>query len=86
LKGGSRQYGELPPRDVLVAPWHDIHVDLIGPWNVTVHGVDLYFNALTVIDPVTNLLEIYRVQEKSAYHLGQQLEVVALSATDAMHP
>lgn len=74
MKGGSRQYGELPPRDVLVAPWHDIHVDLIGPWKITVQGMDLYFNALTVIDPVTNLLEIYRIQEKSSYYVGQQLE------------
>ena len=74
MKAGSRQYGELPARDVLVAPWHDVHVDLIGPWKVQVHGMDLYFQALTVIDPVTNLCEIYRIQEKTAYHVGQQLE------------
>ena len=36
--------------------------------------MDLYFNALTVIDPVTNLCEIYRLQEKSAYYVGLQLE------------
>ena len=60
--------------NVLFMPWHDIHVDLVGPWKITVHGMDLYFHALTVIDPVTNLLEIYRLQEKSAYYVGQQLE------------
>ena len=59
---------------MLYAPWHDIHINLIGPWKITVNGIDLYFHALTVIDPVTNLLEIYRLQEKSAYHVGQQLE------------
>jgi hypothetical protein len=74
LKVGSRQYGELPPRDVLVAPWHDVHVDLIGPWKVTVNGLDCYFHALTVIDPVTNLLEIYWLCEKTAFHVTQQFE------------
>ena len=74
LKTGSRQYGELPARDVLVAPWHDVHLDLIGPWKMTVHGVDLYFNALTAIDPVTNLVEIYRLQEKTAYFTSLTFE------------
>ena len=27
-------YGQLPPRDALVAPWFEVAVDLIGPWNV----------------------------------------------------
>jgi Integrase zinc binding domain len=64
LKVRSQQYGELPPRDVLVAPWHKVNVDLIGPRR----------HALTVINPVTNLLEIYRLREKTAVHVAQQFE------------
>lgn len=74
LKIGHRQYGELPPRQVPLSPWSEIHCDLIGPWKVTVNGIDLYFNALTVIDPVTNLLEIYRLSEKTALYVGMQLQ------------
>ncbi|GKY96404.1 hypothetical protein MPSEU_000599900 [Mayamaea pseudoterrestris] len=73
-KGGSRQYGELPARDVRVAPWYEVHVDLIGPWKVSVNGIDCYFRALTMIDPVTNLVEIVRYQDKSAYHIGRLFE------------
>jgi transposase InsO family protein len=79
FKRGNRQYGQLPPREAPYAPWSEIHVDLVGPWDVTVNGITLYFNALTIIDPVTNLLEIARIQEKSAYHVGLQLEIGWLS-------
>jgi hypothetical protein len=59
-KSGARQYGELPVRDVRVAPWYEVHVDLIGPWKVSVNGIECAFKALTMIDPVTNLVEIVR--------------------------
>jgi len=36
--------------------------------------VTFYFNALTVIDPVTNLLELYRLPDKTAYRVGQSLQ------------
>jgi transposase InsO family protein len=73
-KAASRPYGHLPPRDTVVAPWTEIHVDLIGPWHIKVQGLDLYFNALTIIDPVTNLLEIVRIDNKTADHVGMKLE------------
>jgi hypothetical protein len=52
-KSGSRAYADLPPRHAIVAPWHEIHIDLIGPWRFRVQGIELHFNALTIIDPVT---------------------------------
>jgi len=52
-------FGELAPREALAIPWQEIHVDTIGPWRVKHRGIKLKFKALTVIDPVTNLLEIH---------------------------
>jgi hypothetical protein len=74
LKAGSKAYGHLLPREALVAPWYEIQVDLVGPWKITVQGMDLYFNALTIIDPVTNLVEIIRITDKTARHVRMQLE------------
>jgi hypothetical protein len=39
-------------------------VDLIGPWVVQVRGNPYEFSALTVIDTVTNLLELVRIDDK----------------------
>lgn len=64
MKPGHRQYGELAPRDAPLVPWQEVHVDCIGQWQIKVRGVNLAFNALTMIDPVTNLLEIVRVSSK----------------------
>ena len=45
-------------------------VDLIGPWNISIHGQELVFHALTCIDPVTNLTELVRINNKTAAHVG----------------
>ena len=55
-------YGELPSRIADLAPWNAVAVDCIGPWSITLpDGQTLQFNALTCIDPVTNLVEIVRI-------------------------
>jgi hypothetical protein len=69
-----RHYGELPAREVEGNPWATINVDLIGPWPITIHGHQFIFQAFTVIDPVTNYCEIIRIHNKSANHVGLQLE------------
>ena len=74
LKVVHRHYGELPPREVRGNPWSDIAIDLVGPWTVKVHGIALTFQALTVIDTVTNFCEIIRIYDKTARHVGLQLE------------
>jgi hypothetical protein len=51
-------YGELPPREAPLLPWDEVAVDLIDPWKVEVQGQEIEFNALTSIDPVTNLVEM----------------------------
>ena len=67
-------YGKLPPREAIFMPWEEVHVDLIGPWKVKVNGKMLEFNALTCIDPVTNLVELIRIENKTAAHVAKQFE------------
>ena len=72
-------YGELPPREAIFMPWEEVHVDLIGPWKVTIGSQTLEFNALTCIDPVTNLVELIRVDNKTSQHIAQQFKNCWLS-------
>ena len=72
-------YGELSSREVTIAPWEEVHVDLIGPWTVPIRGREVEFNALTCIDPVTNLAEIARIDQKTARHVAQKFENCWLS-------
>jgi len=62
MKTGHPKHGQLAPRDVILIPWTEVHVDLIGPWKYKVRGLrEIAVRALTMIDPVTNLVEIVRV-------------------------
>lgn len=74
-KPPGRGYAHTPARQALAAPFHEVAVDLIGPWKVTVNGQELVFNALTAIDTVTNLPEIIRVENKTAEHVARQFEL-----------
>jgi transposase InsO family protein len=81
-KANNRGYGLLPPREADMAPWREVAVDLIGPWKVKLGQVPganaeethITFNALTCIDPVTNLTELIRIDGKSAAHVGAKFE------------
>ncbi len=62
-------YGLLPEQEVWIAPWDEVAIDLIGPWKVKVNGQQVEFNALTCIDTVLNLVELTRVDNKTAKHI-----------------
>ncbi len=62
VRVNNRPAGQLAPRNAPILPWHEVHVDFIGPWNVRVNGQAMKFDALTCIDPVTNLVEIVRLR------------------------
>jgi hypothetical protein len=47
-------------------------VDLIGPWTVQVHGRPYEFEALALIDTVTNLVELVRIERKDSDHIMQK--------------
>jgi transposase InsO family protein len=74
-----RQYSKLPPCKVKGTPWSDIAVDLFGPWKATIHGQAMTFQALTIIDMVTNYCELICINNKSARHVAIQLENARLS-------
>ena len=62
----GRTHGEAPPREALGTPWREVAVDSIGPWTLEVLGHEMQFKALTIIDTVTNLVEIVRLDNSSA--------------------
>jgi len=70
----GRGHGELAPREAEVMPWRRVAVDLIGPWTFLAAGQELKFSALTIIDLVTNFVEVVRIHNKSAEHVGLQFE------------
>ena len=67
-------YGYLPPREAPLTPWSEVMVDLIGPWKITMNNEDVFFNALTCIDPVTNLVEMIQIENKTAEHVSRKFE------------
>ena len=75
----GKGYGELPPREAQLAAWQEIAVDLISPWKIRVNDQHVTFRALSIIDTVTNLPELARINSKSAAHVGLQLENAWLS-------
>jgi hypothetical protein len=69
----SRGYGPLPEREVRIAPWEEVTINLIGPWKVKVTGQQVEFNALTCIDMALNLVELIRIDSKTAKHIRDKL-------------
>jgi hypothetical protein len=62
----------LPEREVRIAPWEEVAIDLIGPWKVKAVKVGnevCEFNALTCIDTASNLVELVRIDNKTAAHI-----------------
>jgi transposase InsO family protein len=78
-KSVGRGYGETAGREAPLVPWQDVAVDLIGPWTLTIGENNLKFSALTMIDLVTNLVEIVRLSNKTAAHVAIQFENTWLS-------
>jgi hypothetical protein len=58
---------------VLIAPWEEAAIDLIGPWKVKLIGQQVEFNALTCIDTASNLVELIRIDNKTAEHVRDKL-------------
>ena len=58
MKKNSPKEGQLAPCKVPSIPWLEAHINLIGPWELKSQGVAAKFWAVTIIDPITNLVEI----------------------------
>lgn len=78
-KALGQGYGELPPRNVELLPWNEVAVDLIGPWRIEIGNHTVEFNALTCIDPVTNIVELVHINNKTSHHIAEQFENCWLS-------
>jgi hypothetical protein len=79
FKAIGRGHGETAAREATVLPWQDVAVDLIGPWTLNVGGQEFRFQALTIIDMVTNLVEVVRIEDKTAAHVSMHFENTWLS-------
>jgi transposase InsO family protein len=79
LKNVGRGHGETATREASLLPWQDVAVDLIGPWTLSIGNKKLKFHALTIIDMVTNLVEIVRIDKKTAAHVAMHFENTWLS-------
>jgi hypothetical protein len=71
-KLAGRGYGRLPKGEVRIAPWEEVAIDLIGPWKVKVKGQQVEFNALTCINMASNLVELIRIDNKTAEHIREK--------------
>ena len=74
FKNHGRELGELAPQEAALIPWQEVAVDLIGPWTLKVAGQELRFLALTIIDTVTNLIELARIHAQNAAHIALLFE------------
>jgi hypothetical protein len=61
-KLGGKGYECLPEREVQSILFEECTVDLIGPWTGQVCGRPYKFEALTMIETVTNLVELVRIE------------------------
>jgi hypothetical protein len=74
-----KKYGEMPPRQAGLSPWHEVALDCIGPWTLSINDQKIAFTALTVIDTVTNYCEAIRLYNRTAAHCGLQFQNCWLS-------
>jgi hypothetical protein len=61
----GKGYGHLPECKIRSIPFEECVVDLIGHWTIQVQEKPYEFNALTMIDTVSNLVELVRIDDKT---------------------
>jgi len=74
----SKKYGKIPlPSISDLKPWEEIHVDLIGPWDVHYNSTSIpgkgtveKIRALTMIDKATGWREFAAIIHKTSYHIA----------------
>jgi hypothetical protein len=75
----GKGYGHLPECEIQTMPFEECAVDLIGPWTIQVRDKPYEFNALTMIDTVSNLVEPVRIDDKTSGHIAKKYAQVWLS-------
>ena len=75
----GKGYGLLPERELKEQPFEEVAVDLVGPWKVNIGKKEHTFLALTIIDTVTNLTEVVRVDNKESETIARKFAQTYLS-------
>ena len=78
----GKEHGHLSAKQAQLVPWDEVHIDYIGPWTITAaDGAEYEFNALTCIDPITNLVDIIRLNRSNPKvdYCRQRFEICWLS-------
>ena len=65
-----RGHGQTAPREAGLHPWREVAVDTIGPWTLKIGNEEIQFSALTMIDTVTNLVELAQVNNRTAANVA----------------
>ena len=86
FKQVGRSYGKTAPWEAVLSPWREIACDLIGLWKLDVGNQLCTFSALTIIDTVTNLVEIIRLDHHSSAHVALHFENTWLSCYPNLSP
>jgi hypothetical protein len=68
----GKGYGHLHEHEIRSMPFDECAVDLIGPWTIQVWDKPYEFNALTMIDTVSNLVELVRIDDKTPGHIAKK--------------
>ena len=55
-------------------PWEEVHVDMIGPWKITINQFEYQFNAVTCIDAVVYLPEVIPVDNARSTTVANAFE------------
>ena len=57
-KHSDHGYGEMLPCGAIFAPFYEVAVDLIGPWNITITGEVHILSVFTMIATDTNFVTL----------------------------
>jgi Reverse transcriptase (RNA-dependent DNA polymerase)./Integrase core domain. len=71
VKSNHPRDGLLPPKEPELDPWHQVQVDLVGPWQFNIGPrIKISVRAFSAIDPFTGLLEIARIKNPTSAHVA----------------
>ena len=82
-KVNKKKYGLLPAKEPEVVPWHQLCVDLIGPYKIPIRkyakskDVKKKYSTIwcvTMIDPATSWFEMKQIPNKEAHTVAQAVE------------
>ena len=69
------KYGQVPSKQVKhLEHWDEVHIDLIGPWKVSINQFEYEFRALTYVDSMIGLPEVIPTDNATSTTVAQAFE------------